>query len=67
MTIGLVRGETSVVQVSCFGDGSTLACPDVQAGDYLEADGYQNGVGDPNAYVVATDSVEVTRNGRRVK
>ena len=36
-------------------------------GDYLEADGYQNGVGDPNTYFVASDGVEVTRNGKKVK
>jgi hypothetical protein len=36
------------------------SCPDIQVGDELEADGYQNGVGDPNSYFVAADSVEVT-------
>jgi hypothetical protein len=40
---------------------------DIRVGDYLEADGYQNGIGDPNTYFVAADGVEVTRNGRRVR
>ena len=66
-TIGLTRGETLVVQVPCSGDGSNVTCPDIQAGDYLEADGYQNGVGDPNDYFVASDSYEVLRNGKKVK
>jgi hypothetical protein len=38
-----------------------------EAGDYLEADGYQNGVGDANSYFVASDSYEVLRNGKKVK
>ena len=67
VTIGMTRGETQVVQVPCFGTGGATECYDIRVGDYLEADGYQNGVGDPNTYFVASDSVEVTRNGRRVK
>ena len=55
-----------MVQVPCSGDGRDR-CPDIQVGDYLEADGYQNGVGDPNCYFVAADGIEVTRHGRRVK
>ena len=66
-TIGLTRGETLVVQVPCFGSSSAGDCYDIQVGDYLEADGHQNGVGDPNSYFVASDSVEVTRNGKKVK
>jgi CSLREA domain-containing protein len=64
VTIALTRSETQVVQVPCFGDGT---CYDIRAVDYLEADGYQNGVGDPNDWFVAADGVEVTRNGRKVK
>ena len=63
VTIALTRNETLVVQVPCSGDGANVTCPDIQAGDYLEADGYQNGVGDPNAYFVAADGVTVWRNG----
>ena len=62
VTIGVTRNETVIVQVACFASG----CPDVRPGDYLEADGYQNGVGDPNAYFIA-DDVTVLRNGKRVK
>jgi uncharacterized repeat protein (TIGR01451 family) len=67
VTIAMTRNETQVVQVPCFGTGGATQCPDIQVGDYLEADGYQNGVGDPNTYFVAADGVEVTRNGRKVK
>ena len=52
-----------VVQVPC----PDLTCPDIQVGDYLEADGDQNGVGDPNSYFVAADSVTLWRNDHRVK
>jgi len=62
VTIGLIRNEKLVVQVFC----ETVRCPDVRVGDYLEADGYQNGVGDPNTYFVAED-VTVTRNGQKVR
>ena len=64
VTIAMTRDETQVVQLPCFGDGT---CYDIQVGDYLEVDGYQNGVGDPNSYFVASDGVEVTRHGKRVK
>jgi hypothetical protein len=63
VTIALGRNETLTVQISC----QIPTCPDVRVGDYLEADGVQNGVGDPNGYFVATDSVEITRNGQRVR
>jgi hypothetical protein len=63
VTIALGRGETLVVQVPC----DRQACPDIRVGDYLEADGYQNGVGDPNAYFVAADGLTVTRNGKRIR
>ena len=62
VTIGLVKKETLVVQVTCI----DLKCPDIRVGDYLEADGYQNGVGDPNAYFIAED-VTILRNGKKVK
>ena len=62
MTIALTRNETLVVQVFC----ALSRCPDIQVGDYLEADGYQNGVGDPNTWFVAADDIEVTRNGKKV-
>ena len=67
VTIALTRQETQVVQVFCFGSGSAITCPDIRVGDELEADGYQNGVGDPNTWFVASDGVEVTRNGRKIK
>jgi hypothetical protein len=67
VTIALTRNETQVVQVPCSGSGRETQCPDIRVGDYLQADGYQNGVGDPNTYFVASDGMEVTRNGRRVK
>ena len=67
VTVALTRQETQVVQVFCSGSGTGLSCPDIHVGDYLEADGYQNGVGDPNTWFVASDGVEVTRNGRRIK
>ena len=66
-TISLTRGETLVVQVPCSGDRSNVTCPDIQVGDYLEADGEQHGVGDPDSYFVASESFEVTRNGKKVK
>jgi len=64
VTIALGPGgaERLIVQVPCPGG----ACPDIQAGDELEADGYQQGVGDPNSYFVAADGIEVRRNGRKV-
>ncbi len=61
VTIALTRNETLIVQVAC----PVGKCPDIRAGDYLEADGYQNGVGDPNSYFVA-DDVTVRRGGKRV-
>jgi hypothetical protein len=64
VTIALIRDETLIVQVPCFGDGT---CYDIQVGDYLEADGYQNGVGDPNDWFVASDGVTTWRNGHRVR
>lgn len=67
VTIGLTRKETLVVQVWCTRGSVAFICPDVHPGDYLEADGYQNGVGDANAYFVAPDGITVTRNGKRVK
>jgi len=67
VTIALTRQETQVVQVFCSGSGAGLTCSDLQVGDYLEVDGYQNGVGDSNTWFVASDGVEVTRNGRKIK
>ena len=64
VSIALVRNERLVVQVPCFGDGT---CYDIQAGDYLEVDGYQNGVGDPNDWFVASDGVTTWRGGHRVR
>jgi hypothetical protein len=63
VTIGLTRNETLVVQVFC----ALSRCPDIQVGDYLEADGYQHGVGDPNTWFVAVDGVDVTRAGKKVE
>ena len=65
VTIALGPGgqERLIVQVPC----SRGVCPDIQVGDYVEADGYQNGVGDPNTYFVATDEMTVWRNGRTVR
>jgi hypothetical protein len=62
VTIGLTRNERIVVQVTCI----ELRCPDISVGDYLEADGYENGVGDPNTYFIAED-VTITRSGKRVR
>jgi CSLREA domain-containing protein len=62
LTIGLTRQQTLVVQVIC----PDATCPDIRVGDYLEADGYQNGVGDPNGWFIA-EQVTVLRNGKRVK
>ena len=64
VTIALGPGgdERLTIQVYCT-DGQ---CPDVQVGDFVVADGYQNGVGDPNNHFVATDDFDVTRNGQRV-
>jgi hypothetical protein len=63
VTIALGPGgqERLVVQVPCV-DG---ICPDIQVGDELSADGYQNGVGDPNTYFVASDGITVWRNGQK--
>lgn len=68
VTIALGAGgrETLVVQIPC-GAAPAAPCPDVQVGDYLSADGYQNGVGDPNNYFVATDDLSITRGGRRIR
>ena len=44
-----------------------LSCPDIELGDYLEADGYQNGVGDPDSYFDAEDGIEIWRHGKKVK
>jgi hypothetical protein len=65
VTIALGPGgqERLIVQVAC----PRRVCPEIRAGDYLEADGYQNGVGDPNSYFVATDGIAVWRNGQRVR
>jgi hypothetical protein len=67
VTIAMTRNETQIVQVPCFGLAGEVTCPDIQVGDYLEADGYQNGVGDQDSYFVASDGVEVTRDGKRLK
>ena len=67
VTIGVTRNERLVVQVPCVPKADVLACPDIKVGDYLEADGYQNGVGDENDYFVAVDDVEVWRHGKKVK
>lgn len=67
MTIGLVRKETLVVQVPCDMRAGVLSCPDIKVNDYLEADGYQNGVGDLNSYFVAEDGIEVGRHGKKAK
>jgi len=65
VTIALGPGgsERLVVQVPCLGG----SCPDIQVGDELEADGYQNGVGDPNAYFVAADGITIWRNGHKMR
>jgi len=60
--VALTRNETQVVQVPC----DHGVCPDIRVGNYLEADGYQNGVGDPNNYFVAADGVTVWRGGKKV-
>jgi hypothetical protein len=64
VTIALGPGgrERLIVQVPCLRG----MCPDIRVGDYLEADGYQNGVGDPNTYFVAADAIEVWRDGRNI-
>jgi hypothetical protein len=67
VTIGVTRDERIVVQVPCVMKSGQLACPDIRVGDYLEADGYQNGVGDPNTHFVASDGIEVWRHGKKVK
>jgi hypothetical protein len=66
-TIALIRDETQVVQVACWGEPSAITCPDIQVGDYLEADGEQHGVGDGDSYFVASDGFEVRRGGKKVK
>jgi len=65
VTIALGPGgqERLVVEVPC----SSRTCPDIQAGDYVEADGYQNGVGDPDSYFVAADGITIQRNGQTVR
>jgi hypothetical protein len=65
VTIALGPGghERLIVQVPC----SRQACPDIQVGDYLEADGYQHGVGDPDDYFVAADEITVWRNGHEMR
>jgi hypothetical protein len=67
VTLAPARDETLVMQVVCSGSGASLTCPDIQVGDYLEADGYQHGVGDLNGYLVAADGITVWRNGHTVK
>jgi len=67
VTIAMTRNETQIVQVPCSGEAGAVTCPDIQVGDYLEADGYQNGIGDSNSYFVASDGIEVTRNGKKLK
>jgi hypothetical protein len=65
VTIALGPGghEQLIVQIPC----PRQACPDIQVGDYVEADGYQNGVGDPDGYFVAADGIAVWRNGHTVR
>jgi hypothetical protein len=65
VTIALGPGgrERLIVQVPCSPQG----CPDIRVGDYVEADGYQNGVGDPNTYFVAADEITVWRNGQEMR
>jgi hypothetical protein len=68
VTIALGPGgrESLVVQVPCGSDGAA-GCPDVQVGDYLSADGYQQGVGDPSSHFVAADDVSIVRDGRPIR
>jgi hypothetical protein len=63
IALGPGGGERLIVLVPC----SSGKCPDIRVGDYLEEDGYQNGVGDPNSYFVAADGLTVWRNGHAVK
>jgi hypothetical protein len=65
VTVAVTRGETVVVLVSCA--GPTGGCPDVQVGDYVSADGYQNGAGDENSYFIASDDFTVERGGKRIR
>ena len=67
VTIGVTRNEKLIVQVPCGTEPGGFACPDIRVGDYLEADGYQNGVGDDNDYFVAVDAIEVRRHGKEVR
>ncbi|MCC6179481.1 MAG: hypothetical protein IT305_29580 [Chloroflexi bacterium] len=60
-TIALGRGETLVVQVAC----TRGQCPDIQVGDYLEAEGEQGGREEQGRFI-ATD-VTVRRGGQRVR
>ena len=66
----LVEGRTGNDTINITGalSGGTAT---IDGGDLLRKrerrDGYQNGVGDPNSYFVASDGVEVTRNGKRVE
>lgn len=67
VTVALTRDEIQVVQVPCSGSAGAVECYDIRVGDYLEADGYQHGVGDRDDFFVASDGIEVTRDGRKVK
>jgi len=62
VTVGVTKNEKLIVRVACVNG----KCPDIRVGDYLEADGYQNGVGDPNTYFIA-EEVTVVRGNKRVK
>ena len=59
-TIALGRDELLVVQIAC----DHGACPDVQVGDYLEADGEQGGREEQGRFIVET--ITILRNGHRV-
>ncbi len=56
VVIGM-RDGNQVVRLSCGGD-----CPDIRVGDYLEADGEKE-----HEQLFNADSIEVTRNGQRVR
>ena len=65
VTIALIKNETLVVQVPCFGEGSTVICTDIQVGDELEADGWQGGRDEHRRFIA--EDVTITRDGRRVR
>ena len=65
VTIALIKNERLVVQVPCTNGRADAACPDIQAGDYLEAEGWQGGKEEQGRFIA--EDVTVSRNGRRVR